>query len=151
MFVHEGGISTPLIAYWPDGIKRAGAITSEIAHVMDIMPTVCDLAGVEYPGEFQGESIQPTEGRSLLPTLQGRRQPEHRHLFWEHHGHRAVRQDRWKLVGCRDGAWELYDLEADRSEMNDLAARMPEKVRELAEQHNRWVERCQAGPPASLR
>lgn len=147
MFLHEGGIATPLIAYWSGRLEGSGSTTAELGHVMDFMPTFCELAGVEYPREFEGQRVQPTEGRSLLPTLRGRPREGHDYLFWEHHGHRAVRHGRWKLVGSSVSDWELYDLEADRTETTDLAARMPDKVRELARQYERWVERCH--PPAA--
>lgn len=151
MFVHEGGIATPLIAYWPGRIQDPGAVRTEIGHVIDIMPTLCELAGVPYPREFQGETIQPMEGRSLLPTLQGRPRVGHDYLFWEHRGHRAVRAGRWKLVGCSATPWELYDMEADRSELKDMAAEMPDKVRDLADRYAQWAARCkpsssQTGP-----
>jgi len=142
MFLHEGGIATPLIAYWPKGIQRPGTITNQLGHVIDIMPTFCEIAGIEYPREFQGETIQPMEGRSLLPIFQGRPREGHEYLFWEHKGYRAVRHGRWKLVGCRAGAWELYDLETDRTELNNLAAAMPDKVRELAARYEQWAKRC---------
>jgi len=146
LFVQEGGISTPLIAWWPKGIPHPGTITNQVGHVIDIMPTLCELAGAEYPSTFRGGSILPAEGRSLLPILEGRARKGHDCLFWELRGHRAVRQGHWKLIGCRAGAWELYDLEADRPELNDLAAAMPKKVQELAAQYEQWARRCTANP-----
>jgi len=141
MFVHEGGIATPLIAWWPKTIERPGEITHEVGHVIDFMPTFCELAGVAYPREFNGQAVQPTEGRSLLPVFQGRPREGHEALFWEHRGQRAVRSGRWKLVGCSARPWELYDLEADRTEQNDLAGAMPEKVEELADLYEQWARR----------
>lgn len=147
MFLHEGGICTPLIAYWPEVIQKPGAITAEIGHVIDIMPTLCEVAGASYPDEYAGEAIRPAEGRSLLPVFRGNSRQGHDLVFWEHRGYRAVRSGRWKLVGCSALPWELYDLESDRTELNNLAAAEPGKVRELADRYEQWVAHCGARSP----
>ncbi len=146
-FLHEGGIATPLIAYWPGVLKRGGAITTEAGHVIDLMPTFCELAGADYPRDFNGEAIQPAPGRSLLPVLQGRPPGPRGDLCWELWGHQAIRTGRWKLVGCRGGAWELYDLQTDRTEQHNLAAAMPDRVEELAKRYRHWAETLNAPPP----
>jgi len=143
---HEGGIATPLIAYWPAVITRGGQITHQVGHVIDLLPTILDVTGAEYPKSFHGRDIRPADGLSLLPVLQGRERGGHEFLAWEHEGNRAIRCGKWKLVSCYPGPWELYDLEADRTELNDLADRMPEKVRELTERYDAWARQCRVVP-----
>ena len=147
-WVHEGGIATPLIACWPAVIKKGGRITDQPGHIIDIMATCCDVAGVTYPQTYQGRKITPLQGKSLVPILQGRKRRGHDALFWEHMGNCAVRQGKWKLVAERKGPWELYDLEADRTELNNLAEKYPEKVEELKAMYKTWAQNCgaQAGP-----
>jgi arylsulfatase len=136
--VHEGGIATPLIAHWPAGLGTTpGALSHAPGHVVDLMPTLLELAGVSHPRELRGES--------LVPVLEGgarQRGP----LFWEHQGNRALRQGRWKLVSRWRGGWELYDLEADRTELSDLAAEQPERVRELVALYEAWAQEAGVGP-----
>lgn len=137
-WVHEGGIATPLICQWPDGVKvPGGSVTDAPGHVVDLMATCVDLAGAEYPVDRGGEPVTPLEGRSLRPVFETGDRDGHDAIFWEHQGNRAVRKGRWKLVARRRsasegaGPWELYDLESDRSELNDLAGEMPQRVAEL--------------------
>jgi len=145
-FVHEGGISTPLIAHWPAGIRRQGELEHQPGHLIDIMATCVDLAGATYPAEFKGNPITPMEGRSLAPAFQG--QPIQREgLYWEHEGNRAVRLGKWKLVAKGPkGPWELYDLEADRTELKDLAAAQPERAAQMAALWQAWAERAKVVP-----
>jgi arylsulfatase len=145
MSVHEGGIASPFIAHWPDGIARKGAIEHQPGHVIDLMPTCLELAGAGYPADRDGVPTIPPEGRSLVPAFSG--EPIDRDaLFWEHQGNRAVRAGRWKLVAPNDQPWELYDLEADRTELDDLAAEFPEAVAELADRWQAWADRCGVEP-----
>jgi arylsulfatase A-like enzyme len=146
---HEGGIATPLIAYWP-GVTQPGRITHQPGHIIDLMATCLDVAGVRYPRTYRGRRVTPLEGKSLMPVLRGQRRAGHKALFWEHEGNRAVRQGRWKLVARFNGAWELYDLEADRTELTDLAAKLPRKVRELAAQYEAWARRVGVVPWGQL-
>lgn len=141
-WVHEGGISTPLIAHWPAGTRKPGSMSHQVGHLIDIMATCCDVAGARYPESFAGTRIQPLEGKSLQPIFKGQRRQDHAELFWEHEGNRAVRQGKWKLVSRHPGDWELFDLDADRTELNDLAAKQPAKVSELAEKYAAWAKRC---------
>jgi arylsulfatase len=141
-WVHEGGTATPLVAHWPRGIGRRGKLVHRPAHVIDIMATCCDIAGVTYPKTYQVHAIAPLEGKSFLPLLQGKRVQPHEAIFWEHEGNRAVRQGKWKLVAKHRGPWELYDLEADRTELSDLAGTHPEKVEELKKLYRAWANRC---------
>jgi arylsulfatase len=142
MRVHEGGISTPLIVRWPAVIKRKGWLTEQAGHVVDLMPTCLDAAGVDYPKVFQGREITPLAGKSLTPIFHGKRRAEHEEIFWEHFGNRAVRQGRWKLVALNQRDWELYDMETDRTELNNLAALRPYKAAELRARYEQWAERC---------
>jgi arylsulfatase A-like enzyme len=142
---HEGGIASPLIAHWPGRIAP-NSISHEQSHVIDLMPTFLDMAGAQYPTTFKGRPVTPVEGRSLLPTFQGRQRQGHEVLYWEHQGNRAVRKGEWKIVAEGNGPWELYDLSKDRIESNNLAARHPEKVKELADLYDVWAARCGVVP-----
>ena len=145
--VHEGGICTPLIAHWPARMKApAGSVTHQPGHVTDVMATCLDLGRAKYPQEFQGRTITPMEGRSLVPVLGGGQRAGHAVLAWEHFGAKAVRAEDWKLVARKGGAWELYDIAADRTELNDLAQQRPEKVRALEAEWDHWARRTQVYP-----
>ncbi|MEX2264851.1 MAG: arylsulfatase [Bryobacteraceae bacterium] len=149
-WVNEGGIATPCIAHWPGGIRQSNRISTEPGHLIDVMATCIDVSGSKYPEEFGGNRITPLEGRSLLPVLQGGRREGHERIYWEHEGNRAVRQGRWKLVSRHPNAWELYDLEADRTEMKNLAGSQPAKARELAAKYEQWAARCGVEPWGTL-
>jgi len=138
---HEGGISTPLIAYWP-GVVKPGTMTNEIGHIIDLMPTCLDLAGAEYPQSFAGQAIPECEGKSLLPTLEGKIRTGHDALYWQFSDCRAVRSGDWKAVWSKNGPWELYNIEDDRCELNDLAADHPDKVNNLSAKWTAWAKRC---------
>jgi len=144
-WVHEGGISTPLIAYCPSRIK-AGQITHQPGHVMDILPTCLDYAGVEYPATYKDNKITPVEGKSLRPIFEGKKRAGHKAIFWEHEGNKAVRQGKWKLVSKHPDNWELYDLDADRTEMHNLAEDNPERVKTLAALHQEWADKVGSKP-----
>jgi arylsulfatase A-like enzyme len=141
-WVHEGGIATPFIAYWPGVIEGKGQITHEVGHIVDVMATCVDVAGVGYPQTYGGRPLTPLEGRNLLPVFAGGRRRGHETLYWEHVGNRAVRQGKWKLVAAQGQPWELYDLEADRTELNNLADTHPDKVKELEALYESWAKRC---------
>ena len=147
-WVHEGGISTPLIAYWPGKIKEPGSITHQSGHLIDLMATCVDAGGARYPTTFNGQAITPLEGKSLLPVFEGRQREPHAALCWEHEGNRAARQGKWKLVSRFEtgNAWELYDMEADRTEMNNLAAGDPARVKELSAVWDAWAARVGVQP-----
>ena len=141
-WVHEGGISTPLIVNWPQGITRPGRMCHQPGHIIDIMATCCEAAGVPYPREFNGQAVTPMEGISLAPIFHDGEREAHELLFWEHFGNRAVRCGNWKLVEDKKlGRWELYDMEKDRTELHDLSGDMPEKVEELMTLYNQWAEK----------
>src|SRR5665213_1540264 len=145
-FVHEGGISTPLIAHWPAAIARKGELEHQCGHLIDIMATCIDLAGAKYPAEFNGHDITPPEGVSLMPAFEGKPLPA-RQIFWEHEGNRAMRDGKWKLVAKYPaGRWELYDMDADRTEMHDMAATEPQRLSEMREKWEAWAKRTHALP-----
>ena len=131
VWVHEGGISTPLVVHWPEGIKARGEMRQTPAHMIDILPTLLDVLDAEKPTEWKGEPIPPAPGRSLLPALAQDVVVERDSLWWLHQGHRAIRVGDWKLVAAKGDPWELYDMRTDRAEADNLAEKFPEKVREL--------------------
>jgi arylsulfatase A-like enzyme len=145
-WVHEGGISTPLITHWPNVIRQNGELSHQPGHLIDIMATCCDVAGAQYPKEFNGNEITPLEGKSLLPILMGGKRQDHDGIFWEHEGNRAVRKGKWKLVSTHKGDWELYDMVADRTEMNNLSGKYPKIVEELTNMYDTWAKRCHVEP-----
>jgi arylsulfatase A-like enzyme len=147
--MYEGGIASPLIAWWPAEIK-SGRISGELSHIMDLMATCLDVAGAAYPEKHRDQAVLPLEGKSLRPVFQSHQRPGHDVLCWEHEGHRAVRQGNWKLVATHRGPWEAYDLSMDRTEQNNLAAVYPDKVRELALLYDSWSRRCGVVPWSEL-
>ena len=140
-WVHEGGISTPLIAHWPAGISDHNALRPQPGHVIDIMATCLDVAGAQFPAEQAGQKTVPPEGRSLVPAFANK--PLDRDLiYWEHEGNRAVSNGKWKLVAKGPGnPWELYDLESDRTEQHDLAAAQTERVAAMTKAWEEWARR----------
>ena len=114
------------------------------------MATCVDVAGAEYPATHNGHTITPLEGKPLTPLIRGGEREPHEAIFWEHEGNRAVRQGKWKLVSRWNkedgGRWELYDLEADRTEMNNLAAADPERVAAMGKVYDSWAARAQVVP-----
>ena len=130
-WVHEGGIATPFIAHWPQGIAARGEFRHTPAHVIDFIPTVLEVVGAAKPDTWEGRPIPPAPGRSLVPAFARDLEVERPDLWWLHEGNRAIRVGNLKLVAARNESWQLYDLAADRGELNDLAARRPDEAREL--------------------
>jgi arylsulfatase len=145
-YSHEGGISSPLIAHWPAAIKGRGQWRNQAGHVIDVMATLVDVTGANYPRMRAGVQVLPMEGISLRPTFTNQPLNRKAPLFFEHDGSRAVRDGNWKLVSTRAGDWELYDIEADRTELNNLVKRRPEKARELAARWEEWAKRTHVLP-----
>ncbi len=146
-WTHEGGISTPLIAHWPDTIKRHGELESTPGHLIDLMATAVAVADANYPKTFHhGETIKPMEGKSLVPAFLGQG-IEREAIYWEHEGNRAIRRGDYKLVakGAR-GPWELYNIANDRSEQNDLSREQPDLAKELADMWQVYAERANVLP-----
>ncbi|HBQ64439.1 MAG TPA: arylsulfatase [Clostridiales bacterium] len=140
-WIHEGGISTPFIMHWPGRIKERGGIRHTPGQLTDIMATILDVTGAQYPEEYQGNRIAPLEGKSMVPLLDTDRM-ERKMLFWEHEGNAAVREGKWKLVRKHAKAWELYDMQEDRTETMDLSAGHPDITVRLAAAYEEWAARC---------
>ena len=135
-WVHEGGISTPLIVHWPRGISKTDELRHTPGHLIDLVPTILDVTGLSDSAEQErsvnaAELIPPFAGRSLLPTIMNDEPVDREFLWWLHESNRAVRVGDWKLVAAKGDPWELYDLAEDRAEQSNLAAQMPDKVKEL--------------------
>ena len=143
-WIHEGGISTPLIAHWPNGIDKVanGGLRHAPGYLPDIMATIVEATGAAYPTSFEGHPIEPLEGQSLLPVFANDGIESRKPMFWEHEGNAAVRIGRWKLVKRYPRDWELYDMDADRTELHDLATQESERVADMARQYDAWAERC---------
>ena len=145
-WVHEGGIASPLIAHWPKGIAARGELRREPCHLVDLAPTLVELAGARYPRSRAGHAVPPMEGVSLVSAFHGAPLQRDRPLFFEHEGNRAVRDGRWKLVARHGAPWALYDLELDREETIDLAAAHPARVEALRAAWEAWAERVGVRP-----
>jgi len=149
-YVHEGGVATPLIVHWPAGIKSRGELRHQPAHVIDLMATCLEIADVSYPSRYRNEPIKPMDGKSLL-TVFTQDAAIHEALFFEHHGNRAVRKGKWKIVAIKEGTWALYDMERDRTETTDLADRHPSVVRKLAVAYEQWAAQSNVLPVDALK
>jgi arylsulfatase len=139
-WVHEGGISTPLLAQWPARFKPGG-VAHTPAHVVDIMPTILEAAGVSYPREVGGHAIQPADGESLMALLDGKAWTRAQPIYWEHEGNCAVRIGNFKLVRQFGKDWELYDMEKDRTELHDLAGKNHPLEKQLKQEYSSWAKR----------
>ncbi|WP_338872231.1 arylsulfatase [Spirosoma sp. SC4-14] len=145
---YEGGIHTPLVAFWPKGIKaKKGGFSTQVGHVMDFMSTLVEISGAAYPKTFRGHTITPTTGVSLVPSFLGTPSEGHKSLFNEHFGARYARSGNWKLVSSsRDSSWHLFNLATDKTETHDLAAQYPNKVQELERLWQQWANAHQVFP-----
>jgi arylsulfatase len=139
-WVHEGGISSPLVAHWPKGIAAKGELRKQPGHLIDVMATCVDLSGATYP-----KDALPLEGKSIRPAFADK-PLERDAIFWEHEGNRAVRVGDWKLVAKHGKPWELYDIAKDRIESRDLASSEPERVKRMAVQYDTWAKRANVEP-----
>ncbi|MDX1680724.1 MAG: arylsulfatase [Akkermansiaceae bacterium] len=138
---HEGGIATPLIAHWPKGITAKGALRHEPGHLIDLMATCVELSGGDYPESHAGHDILPMEGRSLVGGFAADRDEE-RMLIFEHFGKAAIHKGKWKLVRLGEKRpWELYNIEVDRTELNDLSKERPELAAQLEQLWEKEAER----------
>jgi arylsulfatase len=144
---YEGGVRTPMIAFWPNGIKSKGGLTDHLGHVMDFMTTFIEVAKAKYPAEYKGHSITPATGISLLPAFEGKEKKMHNALYNEHFKARYIRNDEWKLVSLSDDTtWHLYRINEDETELNDLSAEHPDVVNKLAAQWRQWGNTHQVFP-----
>ena len=149
-WVHEGGISTPFIAWYPELISGE-QISTQTGHIMDIMATIVDLSGAEYPKELENKAIVPMQGKSLKPVFEGNNWKKPRNLFWEHQGNRAVLSGDWKLVSkFPENKWELYNMKEDRSEVHDLSSAYPDLVDSLNKAYDVWAAKTGVVPRAEL-
>lgn len=131
---HEGGISSPLIAHWPAGLKtKPGEITDQPAHIIDLMATCLEVGGAEYPSAWPQRQLEPLQGKSLLPILAGQVREPHDFLYFHFATNRAIREGKWKLVTHRASQWELYDIETDGTELHDVADQHPDVVERLSQ------------------
>lgn len=151
MHVHEGGIASPLIVHWPSGIAGRGRIVNnQMFHIIDVMPTLCEVAEAPYPRQYNGRVITPCSGESFAAYLRGEvRNPPDRTLYWQHMTHAAIREGKWKLVTLNDrsdDAWELYDMSTDRSETENVIDSHPEVARRLTEKWREWARECHVVP-----
>jgi arylsulfatase len=144
-WVYEGGISTPLIVHWPAGISARGELRRNPGHVIDITPTILELADVQLNhAETQSSVAPPCPGKSLVPAFSRDLSVARDYLWWLHEGNRALRAGDWKIVADKGAPWELYDLNVDRIESNNVAAEHPDKVDKLAAEWSRLTEEFRA-------
>lgn len=141
-WIHEGGIATPLVASWPAKLGSSAAIRTQPHQLTDVMATVLEATGAEYPLSHNGQTVLPLEGVSMIPTLEEGAIDVTRILYWEHEGNSGVRRGQWKLVKKYGLDWELYDMVADRTELNDLSSAHPQLVMELSEAYEEWAQSC---------
>ena len=147
-FVHEGGAATPMIAHWPNGIPKAkqGSFVRQHAYLPDFMPTCLELAGGKYPA-----NKPPMAGRSIASLLAGGSQPVHTEpIYWEHEGNAAMRWGKWKLVREYKKPWELYNIEADRTEMKNLASANAEKRNQMVQMWEAWATKNAVAYPKAF-
>ena len=148
-WVHEGGIATPFVVHWPNQISAKGELRHLPGQLTDIMATCLDVSGATYPERYNGNNIQALEGTALTPIFDG--EPNGKEaLIWEHEGNCAVRKGNWKLVCKYPGDWELYDIVANRTETNDVAADNPDVVAELSAIFDAWAARCNVQPWSNM-
>lgn len=138
-YTQEGGISSPFIACWPKGIRATADPVFAVGHETDLLPTFLEVAGAQYPKSVAAGPIPQFVGQSLTPIFQGRKM-DHQPIYWEHEGNKAVRDGKWKLVSRFPDSWELYDMEADRTELRDLAAKEPHRAKAMAAQWQTWAD-----------
>ena len=138
-WVHEGGIATPLIVHWPAGIKSKGQLRHTPSHMIDIVPTILEVTGIEKPTKWKEEPIPAAPGKSLLAAFESDVTVERDSIWWLHEGNRAVRVGDYKLVASDKDSWELYDMRLDRAESTNLISSQPEKAEQLKKIWNRQL------------
>jgi arylsulfatase len=139
-YSHEGGIKTPMIAYWPQGIQERNTFNESPLHLIDLLPTLAELIGVEYPSNFNDEVITPVDGISFLPIFSGKEISRKEPLYWEWQHGKAIREGDWKLVSYKD-KWTLHNLKDDPVEAIDLSTSEPEKMSDLKAKYDDWANK----------
>lgn len=147
---HEGGISTPLIAYWPGGPIEPNSMTDQPGHLIDFMATALDLSGATYPETYGGKPVQPLRGKSLVPILKGQQRVPHEAIYLKFGKYKGLRAGPWKIA-WQKGPWELYDIEADRCELNNLADQRPDILKPLVDQYETWLAGTRKANPGARR
>lgn len=137
---YEGGTATPFIVHWPAGIQsNKNGIHTGLAHVIDVLPTCLELSGAKFPESIHGEKALKPVGKSLMPLINGEKSEVHDTLYWEHQGGRAIRIANWKMSALVRQSWELFKINNDHTEMDDLSSQYPEIVAELNDAWLRWA------------
>lgn len=146
-WTHEGGIATPFIVHWPAGIKAHGELRTNPGHLIDVVPTLLDISGGKQPATIAGLTVPPLPGKSLVPAFSKDNTVQHDYLWWNHEDNRAIRIGDWKLTKDHEKPWELFDLSKDRSEIKDLAAQYPDKVKSMEQA---WIQHAEEFHALSL-
>jgi arylsulfatase len=153
-YTFEGGIATPLIVHWPNGVNKNlnNSWVGDYGHIIEVMATCVDVAGAKYPQTFKKNTITPMQGKSLVHNFKGQSK-DRGAVFWEHEANIALRDGKWKLVAKTEQDREfdrsnlrLYDMEQDPIEMHDLSAKHPERVKEMYERWHNWGEEVKVFP-----
>jgi arylsulfatase len=148
--MYEGGICTPMIAYWNNGIKlKKGSVNNEMCHIIDFMATCIDLAQAKYPAKYNENRILPLAGKSLIPILQTGKRKGHDIIGFEHFNEKAMmNKDGWKIIqsGRKEALWELYNLNIDRTEKNNVADKYPKRLKQMISQYKAWAKRTMVFP-----
>jgi arylsulfatase len=139
-YMHEGGIATPLIVHWSKGIHDKGGIRRTPSHVIDLLPTMLDLAGVKPLSMYNAKPVWTIQGKSLLESFRADKRIDRPFLFFEHAGHEALRNDDWKIVHKNGAPWELYNMRNDRAETLDVANDFPEILQKMVREFNTFKE-----------
>lgn len=139
-WTHEGGIATPLIIHWPNQLEQTGRICRDIAQLPDIMATIVEITGSEYPDTYNGHKIHPLEGTSLAPIFKGESNGKE-YMFFEHEGNACVRTAKWKLVRDFPLDWELYNIKKDPTELRNVIDEYPEIAADLQNRYRDWAKR----------
>ena len=138
-YSYQGGICTPLIAYWPKGIQNPGRLSDHVGHFIDVMPTLLEISESTYPKAHKGESIPAFEGESFASVFRAQTTPRQKPLFWQWANGKAVRKGKWKLVAWKN-EWQLFDMSADLTETKDLSSQHPALVGDLKKAHATWLK-----------
>jgi arylsulfatase A-like enzyme len=144
-YTQEGGISTPFIACWPKVIQSSNTPVNAVGHETDLMPTFLEISGAKYPDRIKAGPLPALAGESLVPIFAGKSR-DRAPIYWEHEGNRAVRDGRWKLVSRYTESWELHDMEADRTEMRNLAQAESDRVKTMSKMYDAWANRVGVQP-----